>query len=157
MENDIFWSGNRIRIWHTPTKNSQEYPSPVFIHFVFPRPPSHQNQKWENNAFCPLRGFIRDLGGKGVCCSIISSLFSAWIDAWMFIGSYRSIGHMEFQTGIFVERKYNGIHPADVEDFYCNSAFSLSYIIAMSKYRFLWVSCNLFVNLRVLRAFDVSK
>ena len=75
----------------------------------------------------------------------------------MFIGSYRSIGHMEFQTGIFVERKYNGIHPADVEDFYCNSAFSLSYIIAMSKYRFLRVSCNLFVNLRVLRPFDVCK
>ena len=27
-----------------------------------PRPPSPQNQKWENDA---LRGFIRDLGGRG--------------------------------------------------------------------------------------------
>ena len=34
-------------------------------------PPLSPNQEWENGAFCPSRGFILDLWGMGVCCSIL--------------------------------------------------------------------------------------
>ena len=39
--------------------------------FVPPLPPLPPNQGWEIGAFWLLRCFILDLGGMGVCCSIL--------------------------------------------------------------------------------------
>ena len=38
-----------------------------------PPSPPPPNQGWENGAFCPLRGFILDLGGGGVLFHFILS------------------------------------------------------------------------------------